>query len=156
MKCLRKSALLHRKRGIWLIIIVLETVESTSGMSSRLEKWRIIRIVIGTNKIERATCTHKYHELQNKMTVIKPLSRVLDYKMLYPGSRLLMVVCPNCFSSPFKSPWILIGRATPRLTRVMIDIKIIKCLWKERYWTASSPHLDLIWSSLQSKRTNSK
>ena len=63
LKCLRKSALLQRNRGMWLIIRVLETVESTSGMSSRLEKWRIIRIVTGTSKIEMATWTHKYHDL---------------------------------------------------------------------------------------------
>lgn len=67
----------------------------------------------------------------------------------YLGSRLLSVVCPNCFSSPLRSPCMLIGNAMAKLTTIVIDIMTIMCRWKERYCTASSPHFERIWSSLK-------
>ena len=78
--------------------------------------------------MDNPTWIHRYHE---------------------SGSKLLSVVWPNCFSSPFKLPWKFKGRATPKLIRVMMVVKTIRCRWKDKYWTASSPHFARIWSSLK-------
>lgn len=65
LKWRRRSALLHRALGMWLIISVLETCESTtSGMPSLFEKWRIINMATGIKRIASATWIQRYQDLR--------------------------------------------------------------------------------------------